>query len=256
VASAEGFLPPMLPKEYAHSSVEGFLPPVLPKEYAHSFHEEYKATSLTSGRVLNHQVLAGTQYWSLGALSTRGMVSSGPGLDKGTVNAVISQLTVTNYSDPSARASLVVDLVNHTCDYYAVEGAASYPGYDYYRRFIAGATAAGIGVVQYNASNWVHDGQRYGPVNIWAATPPTGVPGRVLTYTIVFLQDTNHLLSYQTNGTEHLPNSGGGMEPVTMRQVSLRTDYTLVPSYPAQFFSTVDQCFFSSRVHAGQGAHL
>ena len=46
------------------------------------------------------------QYWSLGALSTRGMVSSGPGLDKGTVNAVISQLTVTNYSDPSARASL------------------------------------------------------------------------------------------------------------------------------------------------------
>jgi hypothetical protein len=162
------------------------LPPTLPKEYAYSLHQSYKATSIARGKVLNDEEITATQYWSLSKQSTRGMMtSSGIGISKGAPAAAINELSVTNYTD-TAKGSLVTDLIGRKCTYYGVEGGSAYTGYDYYRNFIAGALAEGIAVLQYNVTDWGFDGKRYGPVNIFSATPPTPSPDRLLQYTLVF----------------------------------------------------------------------
>ena len=68
-----------------------FLPPVLPKEYMYNFVQDYTATSTTTGTVLNRQVLAGSQYWSLEHQAQRGVVSSRPGVDKGSPTAASAE---------------------------------------------------------------------------------------------------------------------------------------------------------------------
>jgi hypothetical protein len=55
------------------------------------------------------------------------------------------------------------------------------------------------------------------------------------------------MLSYQTNGTEMLPNELGQVEKVQMSQVSVRSDYKILDSaaqWPTDFFSTSKNCFF------------
>ena len=196
--------------------------------------------------MINHQKIVGSQYWSLTALSTRGVVSSGFGVDRGVKTSAINRLTVTNYSDPSGRASLVTDLLTRRCEFYPVEGGSAYGGYDYYRNFIQSAAAAGIPVNQTNTSDFVRSGMSFGPANSWAATPPTGDPKRVLTYTVTFKAGTNEMIAYETAGIEELPNARGEMEPVNLVQSEIRTDYSDVDSFPDGFFDTSSACFFES----------
>lgn len=101
---------------------------------------------------------------------------------------------------------------------------------------------------QTNVTDWHWDGESYDPVNIWAGTPPTGDPDRVLTYTIVFRQGTNELLSYQINGTQHLPHEmTGEAELATALSVNIRTDYPLMTTaWPEDFFDVIGACPYST----------
>jgi hypothetical protein len=195
--------------------------------------------------VLNDVSVSGSQYWSLSRLSQRGFVSSGAGVDKGVPIGALNSLTITNFTDNSTKGSLVVDLVKHKCAYYKNEGGSGYQGYDLYHNTIAQAAAGGLPVTQTNHSSMVCNGQSYGPVELWAITPPTGDPDRVLKYTLVYKAGTNYLISYQTTGTEPLSNEKGVMEKVQMSQVELRTVYSVVnaSSWDPGFFSP-DQCPF------------
>lgn len=224
------------------------LPPILPEEYSYNFREDYEATSLVParmGEVFDRQTTAGTQFWSLASLSQRAMVSAGEGVSSTLPDPALNHLTVTNFSDPSARGSLVVDLIAGNCSYTANEGASGYQGYDYYRNFVAQALAAGVAVRQWNVSDWSFSGQHFGPASIWQGTPPTGDPLRVLTYTIVFAQGTNHLIGYIVNGTEQLPNViTGEPELVSMRSVDVRTDWhtNAAADWAAGFFDGTRSC--------------
>ena len=227
-----------------------FLPPLGPAEYSYSLKQTYLATTVVGGTVLNDVTSTASQYWSLAALSTRGLVSSGPGIDKGLTGTVVNRLTVTNYTN-AASGSLVTDLVDRRCDYFGVEGGASYPGPDAYRTIFAASLASpATPTGQYNESNWVHDGVSYGPVNIWWQTPPTGVPNRTLQYTLVFPEGSNELLGYLVNGTESLPNCAAdpACPPVvvTLDEAEIRTGYEVVTSWPADFFSTEAACLFGT----------
>lgn len=221
-----------------------FLPPVLPREYSYSLTQSYVATTVSNNETLNRQLIVGSQYWSLEMLSTRGMVSSGPGIDKGLPTAALNRLTVTNYSDASPQASLETDLVKKTCIYFPVEGGAAYAGYDYYRNFIAGASAAGIPVVQSNESSFVRFGRERGPVNIWRAQPPSAI-GRTLVYTIAFKAGSNELVAYEITGVEKLPNSQGEMVDVNLVQSEVRSNYQSVTSFADGFFDVDRACFFA-----------
>jgi hypothetical protein len=201
--------------------------------------------NLIAGFLLNDVSISGSQYWSLSQLSQRGFVSSGGGVDKGRPIAALNSLTITNFTDNSTKGSLVVDLVKHKCSYYKNEGGSGYAGYDLYHNTVAQAVAGGLPVTQTNHSSMVCNGQSYGPVELWALTPPTGDPNRVLKYTLVYKAGSNYLISYQTSGTEELPNEKGVMEKVQMSQVELRSVYSVVnaSSWEPGFFSP-DQCFF------------
>lgn len=225
-----------------------FLPPLLPKEYFYSFTEVYRATSLEperQGEVFDAQSTVGMQYWSLSRLSQRGMVSGGVGVVSKQPTSVLNLLTVTNFTDTSARGSLVVDLVAANCSFSGNEGGRGYEGFDFYRNFVKQALAAGVTVAQTNESDWVSGGNHYGAVNIWRGTPPTGDPLRTLEYTIIFKNGSNEMLSYGVNGTEQLPNVvTGKLERVAMRSFDIRTAYGVVnaSSWARGFFDSTATC--------------
>ena len=230
------------------SAAQPFLPPVLPEDYSYSFTEVYSATTLASGVLFASQHTVGTQYWSHARLSQRGVISGGAGVESKLPTAALNRLTVTNFSDVSDRGSLVVDFVTASCSYSRNEGGQGYEGFDFYRSFVAQALAAGIPVTQVNESDWVHDGNHYGPVSIWRCTPPTGDPLRELEHTIVFRFGTNEMLSYGVNGTEQLPNTvTGKLESVAMRAIDLRTGYDVVDagSWVPGFFDNAAVCPYS-----------
>jgi hypothetical protein len=223
-----------------------YLPPVLPKEYSISFRESYTALSLEpsrQGAVFDSQVSVGTQFWSLAQLSQRAVVSGGVGVGSALPTEAMVRTTVTNFTDTSARGSLVVDLLTRSCAFTANEGGAGYQGYDFFRTFVQGALAAGVPVRQINVTDWVHGGEHFGPACTWVGTPPTGDPQRVLTYTIVYAQGTNHLISYQVNGTEKLPNTATGEpERVSVHTVNMRSDYTETAAWPDGMFDPATAC--------------
>ena len=233
-----------------------YLPPRGPAEYSYSLHQKYNAvttagSSCGAGVVLNDVTVVGTAYNSELYQSQRGVVSSGRGVDKGLNTTAINHITVTNYRNLSAKGSLVTDYVLQTCTYTPVEGGASYKGGDNYRTTITQLIAAGVAVHQYNVTDWVYDGEHFGPVAIWIATPPTGVPGRVLTYTIVVTLTPPHVvISYQVNGTENLPSKVSGRnEPVSMTSLQVMRDFafTTPGSWPTNFFDIHYNCPFPAQ---------
>lgn len=227
-----------------------FLPPVMPEEYSYSFRETYDALTFNTSTVFAMQRLTGMQYWSLSNQAQRAMVSSGSGVSSTLADPAINRLTVTDFTDPTwDQGSLVVDLIGEKCSYFRNEGETSYQGYDFFRNFVAFAIQNGVPVEQVNDTDWVYDGVSYGPVNIWYATPPTGIEGRVLTYTVVFPAGSNELISYQVNGTEHLPNerNGGMPEFVSVSSVNIRFDYTVMTTPWADgFFDVIGVCPYST----------
>lgn len=107
-------------------------------------------------------------------------------------------------------------------------------------------------------THYTYGGIDHGAVNIWSMTPPSGQPGdpdRVLTYTVVYPEGSNQILSYQTTGIELLPNSTGGMERVQMSQVEFRNNYALLEedgsSWPDNFFDVQSACYFGSNSKQG-----
>ena len=152
-----------------------YLPPTLPKEHMYQFTETYLATRRDNGAVFSTTKTVGSQYWSFRFQSQRGVISAGPGIDKGTTTAAINSLTVTNYDDRTDKGSLVVDLVTKTCSATKNEGGAAYQGYDFYRTFIAAMYQnPDVVVSQINVTNFVRSGQSYGPASVWSFTPGTG----------------------------------------------------------------------------------
>jgi hypothetical protein len=140
-------------------------PPASPKEYSYSLKQYYTATSLERpGFLLDRQVITAYQYWSLAKQSSRGVVASGAGFDKGVPTTALNQITVSNFLDKSDRASLVMDLVTHKCSFTKIEGGSSYTGYDGYTNQWKAAVAGGLSVSQYNDTDWEYDGRKYGPV--------------------------------------------------------------------------------------------
>lgn len=219
------------------------VPPCFPEEYSLTFYETYLAvsTGAHAGEIVANEFTVGTQYWSLDAFSQRAVVSS----------AGTERLTVTNYKDQN-NGSLVVDLVKHSCDYYPVEGGSGYAGYCYFRDFIVNARAAGVEVEEYSLPDFVDDDKHFGPVYVWSGTPPTGDPGRVLTYTLVYPLNEgvvqNQLIGYLVNGTESLPYDGQA-EPVQMSSRNIRYRYTVHDgdatfAWPSEFFDAKTNCPF------------
>ena len=237
-----------------------FFPPALPKEYMYNVVEDYRATSIATGAVLNHQSIAGSQYWSLHKQAQRGIVASGPGMDKGRPTPAINTLSVTSFTDTGCTGSLVNDLIGRECKYYKVEGGSPYDGYDFYRTSVQQAVAGGLPVEQTNVTDWVsNDGVHHGPVNMWAFAPPSAEVGRVLKYTLVFRDGTNILLAYLTSGTESLPDSNGALVPVNMMQSQIRTGYRVFPDDSANtwapgFFNSTAGCLFPDAVVFPQGS--
>jgi len=233
-----------------------YLPPKGPAEYSYSLHQRYYAettanASTGAGVVLNDVNVVGTQYWSKAAQSQRGVVSSGTGVDKGLSTAAINRISVTNYAATGSKGSLVTDYILQTCSYTANEGGASYSGDDNYRGQLSQIVAAGLPVHQENVTDWVYDGEHFGPVSIWMATPPTGTAGREETYTIVVTSTQPHVVvSYQVNGTEHLPSTvTGKQEPVQMSSVTVRRDfeyYNNASAWPPKFFDTSYNCPYNA----------
>ena len=166
-----------------NSSINPY-PPNQPKEFGSTLNTVYSLTALSTGAVLEDADTYGYQFSSYSLLAVRQSVAGEAD------SAPTSVYSVNNYS--AAFGSMYTVWEDQTCTLGAGEGDAAYPGYDYYGAYLKALISYGYEVYFYEGGYKTYgDCYVYNVLVPWASSDD--YPGRNLTYTLAYEQDTGYI---------------------------------------------------------------
>lgn len=164
------------------------LPPIQPPELIYEEREIDKYSFIVTNETILDLEVSSTVYSSYERLYQTSISGGSNYINSSFL--VASQICYNNYTDPSnPLASLIADYGSGFCEYFAVEGGAAFPGYDYYTNFVLFYSNVPRTKIYYTVGNGI-------------VSYSGSIPGGTTVYTIIFNSTTNLLIEYSAIGTE------------------------------------------------------